>query len=157
MDYTAMARACQAAATALQQLAAALEADPAGPCDRFTPPPGGGCVCQRCRCEWQDHPHQVVIPEGQLPVEELREQLAAGMVTVPYAKDQLPVVTGATKASLAEPECGCSLYTRCELHENGRARNCTCNGPTYRNSTCGIAEHRMVASSMPDRDPALLD
>ena len=60
-------------------------------------------------------------------------------------------------ASVAEPECGCSLYTRCELHENGRARNCTCNGPTYRNSTCGIAEHRMVASSMPDRDPALLD
>lgn len=95
MNTTAMAKACLAAATALQQLAAALEAElPAAP-----PPP----------------------------------------------------------ASVAEPECGCSLYTRCELHENGRARNCTCNGPTYRNSTCGIAEHRMVASSMPDRDPALLD
>ena len=113
MNTTAMAKACLAVTEALQQLAAALEAEPA-PCSDFLPPP-----------EWQHHARRVVIPDPP--------------------------------ASVAEPECGCSLYTRCELHENGRARNCTCNGPTYRNSTCGIAEHRMVASSMPDRDPALLD
>lgn len=124
MNTTAMAKACLATATALQQLAAALEAEPA-PCSDFLPPPGGGYVCYRCGQEWQHHARRVVIPDPP--------------------------------ASVAEPECGCSLYTRCELHENGRARNCTCNGPTYRNSTCGIAEHRMVASSMPDRDPALLD
>lgn len=127
MNTTAMAKACLAAATALQQLAAALEADP--DLATMTAIDTVGTVAlhsQRVTLEeWQHHARRVVIPDPP--------------------------------ASVAEPECGCSLYTRCELHENGRARNCTCNGPTYRNSTCGIAEHRMVASSMPDRDPALLD
>ena len=125
MNPTAMAKACLATATALQQLAAALEAEPAAPCSDFLPPPGGGYVCARCGDEWHHHARRVVIPDPP--------------------------------ASMAEPECGCSLYTRCDTHESGRARNCKCNGPTYRNSTCGIAEHRLVASSMPHRDPALLD
>lgn len=125
MNTTAMAKACLATATALQQLAAALEAEPAAPCSDFLPPPGGGYVCARCGDEWQHHARRVVIPDPP--------------------------------ASMAEPECGCSLYARCEQHEATRPKACKCNGPMFPSSACGLEQHRHVARTWPDRDPALVD
>lgn len=58
-------------------------------------------------------------------------------------------------ASVAEPDCGCSLYMRCDAHSTDQ--RCKCNGPAYRSSACRIAYHAQQARSMPDRDPALLD
>ena len=124
MNPTAMAKACLATATALQQLAAALEAEPA-PCSDFLPPPGGGYVCYRCGQEWQHHARRVVIPDPP--------------------------------ASVAEPECGCSAYSRCDHHENTRAKGCKCNGPDYRSSACLVEAHRQEAHARPDCDPALAD
>lgn len=59
-------------------------------------------------------------------------------------------------ASKAEPECGCSLYARCDTHET-RPRGCACNGPIFASSACRILEHATVARAHPDRDPALID
>lgn len=124
MNPTAMAKACLAAATALQQLAAALEAEPAAPCSDFRAPPSGGYVCARCGEEWRDHAPASVIPDPP--------------------------------ASVAEPECGCSRYTRCDMHEAQRSKACTCNGP-YASSSCRIATHHEEAMRAPHRDPALVD
>ena len=93
MNPNAIAKACLATATALQQLAAALEAElPAAP-----PPP----------------------------------------------------------ASVAEPECGCSLYTRCAAHNTDK--RCRCNGPDFPSSACLHPEHRTAAALRPHADPARLD
>ena len=109
MNPAAVAKACLAIATGLQQLAAALEAEP----DRAT-------------------------------LAELRAQ-----VTDP-------------PASVAEPECGCSLYARCDRHEVVKPRGCTCNGPQYASSSCPVKDgtglrHAELAHQYPDRDPALAD
>lgn len=124
MNTTAMAKACLATATALQQLAAALEAEPA-PCSDFLPPPGGGYVCYRCGQEWQHHARRVVIPDPP--------------------------------ASVAEPECGCSLYTRCDHHENTRPKGCKCNGPDWPSSACPNGQHRANALAAPHHDVAKWD
>lgn len=126
-DYARIARALNNVATALQQLA--VECDTAARATR------------------------VVIPPGQLSVEELRAELAAGVIDTRSAAERWP----APPASVAEPECGCSLYSRCEQHNAGKPRTCRCNGPDYRSSACLIAVHRTEAAYRPDRDPALAD
>lgn len=113
-------------------------------------------------------------PAGQLSVEELRRQLVGRSETV-CARCGHPIMLGETMtsldnpagwkharcpeqpASVAEPECGCSLYTRCDTHETGRPRTCKCNGPDYRSSACLIEAHRHEAHARPDCNPALAD
>ena len=58
-------------------------------------------------------------------------------------------------AGVAEPGCGCSLYTRCTEH--AADPRCSCNGPQFRSSACRDSAHRAEARAKPDRDPALLD
>ena len=127
MNTTAMAKACLAAATALQQLAAALEADP--DLATMTAIDTVGTVAlhsQRVTLEeWQHHARRVVIPDPP--------------------------------ASVAEPECGCSLYTRCDHHENTRPKGCKCNGPDWPSSACPNGVHRANALAAPHHDVAKWD
>lgn len=106
MNPTAVAKACLAAATALQQLAAALEERP--------------------------------------PL--------IGHVPGVWKADGTPADP---PASVAEPECGCSLYSRCDTHEATRSKVCTCNGP-YASSSCRIPTHLENAMRAPHRDPSLV-
>lgn len=95
---------------------------------------------------------RVVIPDDvvgeQMGPAQLRTHLAGGMFRTTEERT-------ADLASVAEPVCGCSLYTRCEEHST--EKRCKCNGPAYRSSACLITYHAQQGRSMPDRDPALAD
>lgn len=88
--------------------------------------------------------------------EELRRYL--GGQPLEPSRDRYGVHPLATvAASEAEPECGCSLYSRCGVHETSKTKPCTCNGPDYRSTGCPVADHREAAKRRPDRDPALIE
>lgn len=105
---------------------------------------------------------RVVIPEGQLPIEDLRQELAAGAFRTPEPVGLQRLYGTPEPASVAEPECGCSLYTRCDHHESTRAKGCSCNGPEYASTTCVVGAHRSKALALIgqghfDRNPAQAD
>jgi hypothetical protein len=98
--------------------------------------------------EQAEHPAQV-------SVEELRRQLAAPVDSRSAAQRLVEDHYAGPPASVAEPECGCSLYTRCDQH--AADKRCKCNGPDYRSSACLVLAHNQEAHDRPDRDPALAD